>query len=279
MKHLTLLLAGTALMLSACGGSEPAPEPLPTPEAETPTPAPTPEETAAKEPTAPPAIEYDAAGRTEADKARDGDRKPQATLDFIGVEAGATVLELEAGGGFFTPILAEAVGAEGMVYMQNPAVFASFWGGGDPPRLAALPDQVSYLESDFDDFSNIADGSVDVVTWFQGPHEIWYAPEGMTEQLADPDKTFEEISRILKPGGVFIALDHAAPTGAPESTGGTTHRIDPNVIDKLAASKGLSKVEESDLFANPEDGMETNVFDPSIRGKTNQFLIKYEKSE
>ncbi|MAK61350.1 MAG: hypothetical protein CMK09_10255 [Ponticaulis sp.] len=278
MKHLTLLLAGSALMLAACGGSDPAPEPVPTPEAETPTPTPTPEETAAEDEATPPAIEYDQAGRTEADKARDGDRKPQETLDFIGVEPGAIVLEMEAGGGYFTPIMAEAVGPEGMVYMQNPAAFASFWGGGEPPRLSALPDQVTYLEADFDDFSNVADGSVDVVTWFQGPHEIWYAPEGMTEQLADPDATFAEIARVLKPGGLFIALDHAAPTGAPESTGGTTHRIDPNVIDKLAASKGLTKVDESDLFANPDDDMTSNVFDPAIRGKTNQFLFKYEKS-
>lgn len=277
MKHLTLLLAGTALWLAACAPAEEPAAPAPTPEAtETEEPAATPEP-AAEEIVAPSALT--APGRTEDDMARDGDRKPLESLEFIGVEPGMTVIELEAGGGYFTPFLAYAAGPEGKVYMHNPEQFRRYFGGAEaPPRVANLPETVSYLEADFDDLSAVPDASVDVVTWLQGPHEIWYVMEGMDEQLADADITFEEIARVLKPGGVLVALDHAAPTGTAETSGGTTHRIDPNVIDKLAASKGLEKGESSDLFANPDDDMLTNVFDPTIRGKTNQFFVKYVKS-
>lgn len=279
MKHLTLLLAGTALWLAACAPAEEPVEPTPEPEiTETEEPAPEPvAETETDELIEPSALT--APGRTDEDMTRDADRKPVETLEFIDIEPGMTVIELEAGGGYFTPFLAYATGPEGTVYMQNPEVFRQFFGGAEkPPRFESLPDNVEYLEADFDDLSSVPDGTIDIVTWMQGPHEIWYAPEGMTEQLADPDITFEEIARVLKPGGVFVALDHNAPTGTPESSGGDTHRIDQNVIDKLAASKGLEKTETSDLFANPNDDMTTNVFDPSIRGKTNQFFIKYTKS-
>lgn len=218
--------------------------------------------------------------RTEEDLTKDATRKPVETLIFTGIKPGDTVIELEAGGGYFTPLLAATVGPEGKVYMQNPDAFNVFWGGAHPPRATdgSLPEQVTYLEAPMDDLSAVSDGSIDVVTWLQGPHEIWYVLEGATDQLADADKTFAEIARVLKPGGIFIALDHAAPTGTAESSGGDTHRIDPNVIDMLAASNGMTKTETSDLFANPEDDMTTNVFDPSIRGKTNQFLFKYVKS-
>ncbi|MGH1420822.1 MAG: methyltransferase domain-containing protein [Hyphomonas sp.] len=258
MKKLTLLASAALLTIAAC--------------------AHTPTETATTETVDISSAAISADNRSEEDRAKDETRKPAETLAFTGIASGDTVLEVEAGAGYFTTILSNAVGPEGVVYMQNPAGFDQFWGGGDPPRLATLPDHVTYVRSNFDDFSAVADASVDVVTWMQGPHEIWYTPEGAPGPLGDKEKTFSEIARVLKPGGTFIALDHAAPTGSPESTGGDTHRIDPNHIDKLAASKGLTKTDSSDIFANPDDNMLSNVFDPAIRGKTNQFLIKYTKS-
>ena len=216
-------------------------------------------------------------GRSDEDKSRDAVRKPVETLQFIGVKPGDVVVELEAGGGYFTTLLAFMVGKEGKVYMQNPASFDQFWGGSNPPRMKILPEQVTYLRSQFDDLSAISDGAVDKVTWLMGPHELWYQPKGATEGLGDPDMTFREIARVLKDGGELIVQDHRAAIGSDTSTGGDTHRIDQNHIDKLAASAGLIKKEESDLFAHPDDDMTLNVFDEAIRGKTDQFLVRYEK--
>ena len=151
--------------------------------------------------------------RSPQDLENDAARMPVETLSFMGIKPGDSVVELEAGGGYFTAILAETVGPTGQVWMQNPAVFDQFWGGGDHPRMETLPGQVIYLRSDFDNLSVVQTETVDVVTWIQGPHELWYIPEGATEPLGHPDKTFKEIARVLKPGGSLIVQDHRAPDG------------------------------------------------------------------
>ena len=86
-------------------------------------------------------------------------------------------------------------------------------------------------------------------------------------------QSFAEIARVLKPGGTFVVIDHAAPAGSPPTTGGDTHRIDPAIIRDMAAAAGLTFSEESDLLRNPDDDGRTNVFDPAIRGKTDQVVL------
>ncbi len=257
MKLTTLLTAASALAVAACATSEPPPPP----------------------------IDYQAVytaaltsqGRLEADLERDAIRKPVETLSFMDLKIGDTVVEMEAGGGYFTPFLASVVGPEGQVYMQNPAPFSAYWEGDLPPRFSSLPANVSYLESDFDAMRDVPSGSVDVVTWFQGPHELWYAPDNAPDGLGDPSGSFAEIYRVLAPGGRLYVIDHVAPAGAPPSTGGDTHRIDPNIIYEMATSAGLRLGESSDMFANPLDNGTTNVFAPNIRGNTDQFFVEYVK--
>ncbi len=262
MKFAVLVLSASVFALGACQSvSEPKPDVKDAQITET--------------------LSYDAAlnasYRSDEDKAKDDVRKPAQTLTFMDIHPGDTVLELEAGGGYFTALLAASVGESGKVYMQNPAAFDRFWGGGDPPRMKTLPANVTYVRSQFDAYDGIPDGSVDKVTWIMGPHELWYKPEGAPEGLGDPDLTFREIARVLKDGGTLVVQDHRAATGSDTSTGGDTHRIDQNHIDMLAASAGLIKTEETDLFAHPDDDLTLNVFNEAIRGKTDQFLVKYEK--
>lgn len=213
--------------------------------------------------------------RPATDVERDELRKPAAVLNFMNIAPDATVLEMEAGDGYFTEIFSGYLGPQGKLYMQNPAAFDAFLGDAVSERLDGL-DNVEYVRSDFDDIP--LDGeSVDAVTWFQGPHELWYTPEDGHKMVGNPDASFPEIMRVLKPGGSFIVIDHTAPTGSPATTGGQTHRIDPQIVRDLAREAGFVFVAESDLYENPDDDLDASVFDEAVRGRTDQFMMKFQK--
>ncbi|MDG1825402.1 MAG: methyltransferase domain-containing protein [Henriciella sp.] len=217
-------------------------------------------------------------GRPDADYADYEIRKVVDVLAFAGVMPGMTVVELEAGGGFYTELLASAVGDEGTVYQQNAPQFDGYLGDSVEKRgHLTRYSNIEYMRATFDALT-AEDASADMVTWFLGPHELWFTPGGVeVGHYGDPADAFAEIARVLKPGGVFVALDHAAPDGAPTSTGNTTHRIDKAIVVKMAEEAGLTLVDESDVLANPEDDRTGAVFAPAVRRKTDRFLIKFKK--
>jgi predicted methyltransferase len=226
-------------------------------------------------PTINPASVIADAARPEADRANDERRKAIALLGFMQVRPGYQILDMEAGAGYWTEILARATGPSGKVYMQNPAGFATRLKTPLEKRFAdgRLPN-VTQLFSNFD-VLDVPSGSLDLVTWVQGPHELYYKPA--SGSLGDPDRAFAEIARVLKPNGVLVVIDHSALSGAPPETGNTLHRIDPSVTVALAIHAGLSLDGQGDFLANPEDPKTANVFDPAIRGKTDQHVLRLRK--
>lgn len=211
--------------------------------------------------------------RPSAEATEDARRKPAEILAFAGLQTGMTVLEMEAGGGYFTEILAWAVGPNGTVIMQNPPAFDSFVGDA-PAERSGRVSNIRVSRVNFDDLQE-PDASVDMVTWILGPHELGYTPGGVN--LGDPAKTFSEIARVLKPGGVLLAVDHIAPADSGLEAGGTLHRIEESLVTQLAADAGLSVLRSSDILKNPDDPLNVGVFDPSIQGKTSQFVVLYRK--
>jgi predicted methyltransferase len=242
------------------------------------TPAAAPEAAA---PAAPPPPDYAAVvaspDRLPADTERDAARKPAEVLAFSKVMTGNTVFDMEAGGGYFTELLARAVGPTGKVTMQMPKEFEGFYkdamaahtGNGRLPNVTVSFTPFDALEA--------ADGSVDVVTWFQGPHEMYCKAACSNAPLGDAAKAHAEVFRILKPGGYYVIIDHVAAPGSPETTGNDLHRIDPMIVKAAATQAGFVLDEESSILANPADDHTKGVFDDAIRGKTDQFLLRYKK--
>ena len=211
--------------------------------------------------------------RPEAERDDDRSRQPGAVLGFAGLQPGMAVFEMEAGGGYYTAIMAHAVGPEGSVVMQNPAPFDSFYQGAPQQRAEGLAN-VRYSATNFDEL-DAADGSMDLVTWILGPHELWFEPEGVN--FGDPAGSFAEIARILKPGGAALLIDHHAAADAGTEVGGTLHRIGEAVIHQLAEDAGLSLHASSPLLENTADPLDINVFDDSIRRNTSRFMLLYSK--
>jgi predicted methyltransferase len=267
-----LKLAGASALaialLAACGGETPVPE--------------IPEPVVVAEPAPPMTPDYasliTAPGRIDGDAAKDGSRKPAEVLAFAKVMPGNTILELEAGAGYYTELLSRAVGTTGKVIMQAPKEFESFYKDALAARTKdARLANVTVSWSPFDKLE-AADASVDVVTWFQGPHELWCKAACGNAPMGAPAAAFSEIARVLKPGGYLVVMDHVATAGAPETMGNDLHRIDAAIVKPMIEAAGFTQEEESQLLANPADDHTKGVFDPSIQGKTDQWLIRYKKN-
>lgn len=213
--------------------------------------------------------------RPAEDGADDELRKPANVLAFMDVKPGMKVFEMEAGAGYYTELLSPLVGPKGAVVMHNPEPFDAFLGDIIPERVDGLTN-VRVSKSNFDDL-DAEDGSMDIVTWVLGPHDLYYEPGGVS--LGDDETAFAEIMRILKPGGVFVVLDHAAASGSPKTTGGTVHRIDPALVLEMAVDAGFMLAGESDVLRNPDDNYDINIFEPEVRRRTDRFLYKFKKPE
>ena len=216
--------------------------------------------------------------RFEGDSASDGRRKPAKVLEFAHIMPGNRVFELESGGGYWTELFSHIVGANGTVVMQNPQGFLAFVGDEIEARLAG--DRLANVSQSISNFDilDAEDASQDVVTWILGPHELFFVPPN-GEMLGDPDTSFSEAYRILKPGGYFLVIDHSAKSGAPSATGNDLHRIDKAIVHRLAKSAGFELHGEADFLSNPKDSLDKGVFDPSISGYTDQFVLRFKKPQ
>jgi predicted methyltransferase len=92
------------------------------------------------------------------------------------------------------------------------------------------------------------------------------------------DSMNQQVFKALKPGGVYLIVDHAAAAGAPVAeTAGKLHRIDEAVVKKEVEAAGFKLAAEDKMLANAADDHTVNVFQPAIRGKTDQFVLKFVK--
>jgi predicted methyltransferase len=237
--------------------SEPAaPAATTPPTAATPT-APTAIATTATDPAAIAAAVADP-GRPQADVARDADRKPAETLTFYGVKPGDLVFEFVAGGGYFTELLSRVVGSTGHVVATRVA----------PERIAdnRLPNVTAVGDNDW----GLAPNSVDVAFTALNYHDV-------INLKVDRGPLLANIYKMLKPGGTFAVIDHSAEDGSGARDVGTLHRVDEQLVVSEVKAAGFELVGTSDLLRNPADTRKLAVFDPSIRGKTDCFVLKFRK--
>jgi len=214
--------------------------------------------------------------RPEADRQRDLNRKPAETLQFAGVAPGGQVGELLPGGGYFTRLLSKTVGATGHVYALAPPRAANA-----PPDMPDFAARAKLIATD-PAYANVSvlveplsaiqfPVPLDLVWTSQNYHDFHNLP-GVDMITLD-----KQVFAALKSGGIYLVLDHAAAAGSADRDTATLHRIDPETVKREVLAAGFRFVASSELLRNPQDPHTATVFDPLIRGKTDQFILKFVK--
>ena len=217
--------------------------------------------------------------RPEADRPRDAGRNPEAVLEFFGIQPGDIVLEMWAGGGYYTELLAHVVGESGKVVAHANTPILQFAGEEHTKRHAnnRLPN-TEILLTENNELALEAD-TFDAATIVLNYHDLYWSSEEYAWEQIDVPAFLAELYKGIKPGGILGIVDHQAVSGSPAETGGTLHRIDSAIVIAELEGAGFVFEGESNTLANAEDDHTRSVFDPEIRGKTDRYVLRFRKPE
>lgn len=212
--------------------------------------------------------------RPAAERERDAARKPAELLAFAQIDKGEKVGDWVMGGGYLTRILAAAVGPKGRVYAFQPSEFIAFRAqyGVDQKAVDA-----AYANVDAVSGSAVAPAfplALDTIVTVQNFHDLY-----LKQASADAgDRASAALYAALKPGGTLVVVDHHAAAGSnPRETADMLHRIDKATVIAVLTKAGFKLEAENAAWAQPADPHTANVFDPAIRGKTDQFALRFRK--
>jgi predicted methyltransferase len=217
-------------------------------------------------------------GRTAADFARDASSRPAAVLSFMNIRPGQTVLDFQAGAGYFSELLSYAVGESGKVYAHNhsragaigPEVFEQRYGSNRLPNTELMFAHHNDLE--------LPAASLDAVLMSMVYHDTYWFDGVVDWGPVDHQAFLATLYNALKPGGVILVIDHQAEAGAdPYESAMATHRIDRAIVLRDFAAAGFVLQAESDLLRNPADAYELQIFEEAVYRNTDRFMLLFAK--
>ncbi len=219
-----------------------------------------------------------APGRPADDVKLDEGRKPVEVLTFMGLRSGDQVADIMAGNGYYTEIMARAVGSKGHVTAYDPKQFAD---GDDKAAAAwtaliARQSNVTHTTYPFEAFAAPAN-SYDFVMIHLDYHDLYWESEKFKIPKADPASFVATLYKSVKPGGTVAVIDHVALPGDTRATVDKLHRIDPETVKADFLKAGFILDGESDLLRNKTDDHTLLVFNPAVRGKTDRFSFRFRK--
>jgi predicted methyltransferase len=209
------------------------------------------------------------ARRPQADAARDELRHPADIMAFAGVRPGWRVADVGPGGGYYTRLLAVAVGEGGRVYAIERPNRAP-----DQPRaiLAVAPQygNVTVVQQGYQGWT--VDQPLDAIFISQIYHDFHLPALNL-----DVPQVNRDMFAALRPGGELIIIDHAAVDGSDLSVTDSLHRIDQATARRELEAAGFVFEAESQVLRNPADSRLERVFESDIRGRTDQFVMRFRK--
>jgi predicted methyltransferase len=223
--------------------------------------------------------------RPAEDSKRDPARQPAKVMAFSEIAPGAHVLDLFAGGGWYTELLSRAVGENGKIYAQNDQVIWRFAEEGmkqrtKGDRLANVTRMDAIGIADI----NVPDNSLDLVFTALNYHDLFFTHtirngkrNQLREEVVDYKTALARVKNAMKDEAIFVIIDHAAKPGSGYEAANSIHRIDPNIVKFQMNEAGFKLVEQAFYLRNPKDDLSKTVFDESIRAKTDRFIYKFVK--
>jgi len=208
--------------------------------------------------------------RSDADRQTDKRREPAQMLAFTGVKAGMKVLDMEAGAGYSTELLARAVGPTGAVYAQDSAAVIERFVKDKFDIRAQSPamKNVVHVIRNFDDPIPPEVNGLDLITFFFAYHDVTYMPVDRAEMN-------RKMFAALKAGGFLVIADHSARPGDGIAVAKTLHRIEESVLRQEIEAAGFKLAEEGNFLHHPEDPRDIAVFRPQV--PVDEFVLKYQK--
>jgi predicted methyltransferase len=214
--------------------------------------------------------------RPDSDTARDADRKPEQTLVFMGIKPGDKVADYVADSGYFTHLFSSVVGTKGHVYAVEPTAFFKY---------ESFPKAVAELQGYAVAHPNVTVTTGAALEGLRFPEKLdlfWISQNyhDLHDKFMGPVDTAafnKAVYEALKPGGFYVILDHSAAPGAAADVTETLHRIDSSTVRREVEAVGFKFDSESSILANPADPRSARVFDKTIRGHTDQFILKFRK--
>jgi len=205
--------------------------------------------------------------RSEADRQTDQRRNPELLLAFTGVRPGMRVLDMGAGGGYSTELLARAVGSGGTVYGQDspgvsPRASERF---DERAKMPAMRNVVRVLR-DYDDPVPPGVRNLDLITFFFAYHDTAF-------MSVDRARMNHALFGALKPGGVLVIADHSAQPGTGTSVAKSLHRIEEAVLRREIEAAGFTLAAEGDFLRHREDPRDSIVFRPKV--PVDEFVLKF----
>jgi predicted methyltransferase len=205
------------------------------------------------------------------DRAVDAIRAPAETLTFSGVKPGMTVGELYPCGGYFSRMISDVVGAKGKIY----GLETTRWKGcleADQKMIAGLPvKNYSVKGEDFGAFTLTE--PVDIFWITQNYHDLHIKEYGNVDMAAFNKHVFDS----LKKGGTYFILDHQANPGTSEEDIAKMHRIEKTQLIREVEAAGFKLAGEGTFLHRPADDHTKSIFDPAIKGHTDQYALKFVK--
>lgn len=207
--------------------------------------------------------------RSEADRQADKRRDPLPFLAFAGVRPGMKVLDMGAGAGYSTELMARAVAPGGIVYGQNAPDLGEKTKTAFAARMQtpAMKDAVADIRP-FDDPVPPGVHDLDLITFLFFYHDTTY----MEVDRAAMDR---KLFAALKPGGFLVIADHSALPGQGTSVGKTLHRIEESTLRQEVEAAGFQLVAEGNFWRHPDDPHDLPSYRPAT--PVDEFVLKFQK--